>query len=276
MTTYRTDAGPRRGRITARVLAAIIASWATGVASAQETKLPDAAKIMDKYVEATGGKEAYKKIHNRVSKGTLEILGQGLEIKIEIISARPNLFYRLMESEALGSGEAGFDGEVAWETSQMTGPTIKEGEEKAFIERAAVFDSALEWRKLYEKVECVGMEQVDGADCYKVVLTPATGKPTTQYYDVKSGLLTKNVMTLASPMGEIELQSFPSDYRAVDGIMIPHKSKQVIPAAQQERMFTLESVKQNVDLPADKFKLPDEIRELVKDAQKQESGEKTP
>ena len=38
-------------------------------------ELPKAEKLMDKYVEVTGGKEAYLKLKNRVVKGTVAVGG---------------------------------------------------------------------------------------------------------------------------------------------------------------------------------------------------------
>ncbi len=64
-------------------------------------------------------------------------------------------------------------------------------------------DAELNWRDLFSKTETVGSENVEGRDCYKVVLTPKTGKPMTQYFDKQSGLMVKVVMTLKGPMGEI-------------------------------------------------------------------------
>ena len=40
-------------------------------------ELPKAETILDKYVEATGGKAAYQKHHSEISKGTLEAVGPG-------------------------------------------------------------------------------------------------------------------------------------------------------------------------------------------------------
>ncbi|RMF83564.1 MAG: hypothetical protein D6744_04435 [Planctomycetota bacterium] len=234
-------------------------------AAAQNDALPDAAKILDRYVEVTGGADAYKEIRNRVSKGTLEIVGQGIKLDLEIYSARPNLFYRRVESDVTGVGEAGFDGRTAWEVSTH-GARIIEGEERDFMARGAQFDSTENWRAQFKNAECVGRETIEGKDCYKIVLTPRAGKPTTRYFDVESGLIVKSTMVIASQMGDLELESYPGDWREIDGIKLPHKSRQVIPAVSQERVFTLESVKHNVDLPADRFKLPEPIRELVQKA----------
>ncbi len=44
-------------------------------AALADDPLPKADDVLDQFVEATGGKAAYEKIKNRVSKGTMEISG---------------------------------------------------------------------------------------------------------------------------------------------------------------------------------------------------------
>lgn len=246
------------------------------VLRAQEENLPKAEVILDKYVEVTGGKAAYDKLNNRVTKGTLEMVAQGLKFSLTVYGSRPNKFYSLMESEAFGKIEKGADGQVVWETSLMVGPQIKEGEERALMLRGAVFDATEHWRKVYKKAECASIETVDGKPCYKIVLTPKEGQTLeTRYYDKESGLLGKSEMNLELPMGTIPMEVYRSDYRKVDGVLISHKIKQVI-AGVQETLFVTESVEHNVKLPKDRFALPAEIQALV-DKQKSEKTEsKTP
>jgi hypothetical protein len=63
-------------------------------------------------------------------------------------------------------------------------------------------------------------------------------------------------------MGAIPVESFPGDYMRIDGILLPRKN--VVKTVGPERIATIESIEQNVDLPADRFALPAEIKALVK------------
>ena len=85
---------------------------------------------------------------------------------------------------------------------------------------AAKFNAELHWRDVYKKAETTGVEQVDGKDCYKVVLTPGEGSPITRYYDKQSNLLVKMLMTAKNPMGEIPVESMVSDYRKEGEILL--------------------------------------------------------
>jgi zinc protease len=236
--------------------------------SRADDPLPTGEKVLDQYVEATGGKAAYEKIKNRVSKGTITIEGAGVSGKITIIEAEPNKTMASVDLGELGKQSEATDGKVAWEISGITGERLIEGDEKESAILDATFNGELNWKQKYTKVECTGVEDVDGKPAYKVVLTPKAGKPSTQYYDKASHLLVKQIGTKASPMGEITAEVYPSDYRKVDGILIPHKLKQKV--LTQSIVITMSEIKQNVDLPADTFNVPDGIKELIEKAKKKD------
>jgi zinc protease len=223
--------------------------------------LPKAETILDKYIEVTGGKAAYEKRHSDMTIGTMEVPAAGIKGKITAWHADPNLSYTEIEIAGMGKMQDGSDGKVAWSTNPMQGPHIKEGAEKAQAMQTERFNAELHWKEIYKSAETKSVESVDGKDCYKVVLTPAEGPAVTHYYDKASGLLAKMVMTTAGPMGEVQMEMVPSDYRKEGGVLMPHKMTQS--AAGQEFTFTIESVTANPDIPKDKFDLPEEIKALV-------------
>ena len=239
----------------------VVAVGALG-AVAEERFQPEAVAVIDGYVEATGGEAAYAKLQNRVSKATMEFVGQGIELPIAIYQARPNLSYTLVDSEVVGRVEKGTNGEIVWEISVINGPQIKEGEERAVTLRSSYFDGAVNWQPAFDKAEHAGMEEVDGKSCHKVVMTPKEGQPETRYYDAETNLLlVKLEMTLELPVGSIPLENHLSDYRWVDGILLPFEVRVFV--IGQERRMTVESVEHNVDLPAERFDLPAEILDLL-------------
>jgi hypothetical protein len=224
--------------------------------------LPKAETILDKYIEVTGGKAAYAKVHSETSTGVMDFSAMGLKGKMVAYHAEPN--YSLVEINLEGMGKIleGSNGEVAWTVNSMQGPRIKEGDERGEALLHARFNADLLWRDLYSHAETAGVESIDGKDCYKVVLTPKSGNPITKWYDKESGLLLKMRVKANSPMGEIDSDSVVSDYRKEGDILTAHKVVQH--AATLEIGLTLESVKYNAEVPKDKFELPDEIKALLK------------
>lgn len=233
---------------------------ATGACLAADD-LPKADAILDKYIEVTGGKAAYEKNHTEISSGTIEIIGKGIKGSMTNYRAEPNTSYTELDIQGIGKLREGTDGKIAWSLSALQGPRLKDGEEKASAVQAAKFNAELNWRDTY-KAQTVGVEKVDGKDCYKVTLTPAEGAVMTRYYDKESSLLVKMNMTVKNPMGELPVVSTVGDYRKEGGILMPHKVTQS--GAGQEVAITVDSVKYNAEIPKEKLEPPDEIKALLK------------
>jgi hypothetical protein len=235
--------------------------------SAQTDALPKADTILDRYVEVTGGKAAYEKRKNEIETGTIELKAQGLKGSVVRYSAEPAEAYSIIDIEGVGKIEEGIDKGVAWDKNPMLGPRIKTGQEKAQALREATFNSPLHWRELNTKVETVGTDTVDGELCYKVVLTPTQAPPETMYFQKKSGLAVKTVATVVSPMGEAPVEMLASDYKSWGGVIVPTKITQKL--AGQEITITIQDVKTNQAIAADRFDPPAEIKALqTKSAEK--------
>lgn len=226
--------------------------------------LPSAQAVVDHWIAATGGRAAWEARHNLVEHATLDFAKQGLKGSLTIYEASPNKYLGLTDLAGIGKIAAGSNGEVAWENSALQGPRIKQGSEKADAFREGAFNASLNWQKLYVKGETAGVETVDGHDCYKVVFTPKEGKPMTEFYDKASGLLVKTTTVVSSQLGEIKAEILYSDYQKDAGVLSPHRM--VNRAAEQEFVIQIQSVETNVDLPKDRFDLPQEVQALVNKA----------
>ena len=120
--------------------------------------------------------------------------------------------------------------------------------------RRAVFNEEIRKKEVNEKIECVGVEDVEGKPAYKIVLTQKGGKTETEFYDKTSHLLVKETAKVNSPMGEIEVEVFPSDYKKVDGLLMPFTVTQKV--LNQEIKIKMADVKHNVEIPPDTFRRP--------------------
>jgi hypothetical protein len=224
--------------------------------------LPKGDALLDKYIEVTGGKAAYAKIHSDRTTGTMEFKAMGMKGKVTTYAAEPDKKYSEVVLEGIGKMQEGVSGGVAWTLSSMQGPHLKEGDEKAESLLQAKFNSDLNWREQFKSAETVGMETVEGKECYKVVLTPKTGTPSTRWFDKDTNLLVKLSMTAKSPMGEVQSDSLISDYRKEGEVLMPHKV--VSKVATMELVMTVESVQHNPEIPADRFDVPEEVKAMLK------------
>lgn len=229
--------------------------------------LPAADTILEKFIEATGGRAAYAKLYNILSRGTFEVRGTRMRGTYLVYEASPDKTRSILNAEGVEKMEEGTLGSLAWENSTTGGARIKEGEEKAFALREATFNSCLYWKKLYLRAETVGTGIVDGRTCYKVQITPAQGKPIIDYYDIESGLRLKSVITLNTPSEEILTETYYSDYRKSNTpVSFPfklfHKSK------KEETVVELVSVRCNVDIAWNRFDPPLEIKSRLAKSQR--------
>jgi hypothetical protein len=228
-----------------------------------EGKLPAAETILERYIQVTGGKAAYSSLHNILSRGTFRVVGTPLRGNYTAYEAEPSKTRTIFEFEGGEKDEQGTLGDLAWERSSSGGPRLIQGDEKVVALREATFNSMLNWRSLYRKAESAGMEKVGGRDCYRVVLTPAAGKPLTQYFDVESGLLSASFIILDSPGGELRSENFYDAYRKDNvEVLFPHKLTHRI--AREEMVIVLESVRCNVDIAWYRFDLPPEVKALTR------------
>ena len=94
-----------------------------------EADLPPAKSIIDRHIEAVGGRDAIK-AHNSVAvKGSMAMPASGMTGTMEIFAARPNKRLTKMTLAGIGEISEGFDGTVAWSVSPMTGPMLATGDE---------------------------------------------------------------------------------------------------------------------------------------------------
>jgi len=92
--------------------------------------LPKAETILDKFVEVTGGKAAYAKVHSQIESGTFELPAMG--IKGTMISYRAgtrSLLYR-NRFPGIGKMQIGTDGKVAWTNNPCRARTFRRAPKK--------------------------------------------------------------------------------------------------------------------------------------------------
>ena len=251
-----------RPKIVVGLLGLAVVFGQSRVRAQEKPDLPTGDTVLSQYIEATGGKAAYEKLKNRVSTGTIELPAANIKGTIKLTQAAPNKALLFFDIGPAGETRRGTDGKTAWEISTLTGERDLDGDEKDSFIRETNFYKELLWKDIYSKVECAGVEDVDGKPAYKVVLTPKSGKPITEYYDKATHLIVKQTAISATPMGEITVDSYPSDFKKVDGVLIPFTNTQKV--LTQEIVMKLTEIKHNVDLPADAFQRPGKAQEPAK------------
>lgn len=218
--------------------------------------MPSVDQIVDKYVQALGGKAAIEKFTSSAAKGTFEIAAFGASGTAEIWEKAPNKNALRLDIPGFGIVEEGFNGTVAWSKDPQSGLREKTGMELAATKLDAEFYKPIKLKTLYPKimVKGTGKEKVGEKDAYVLEATPAEGPVEIWYFDVASGLLVRTDTERESPQGKVSVQSFLEDYKDVDGMKLPFLLRNVTPAFTI--VIKLDEVKRNVPVDDAKFNKP--------------------
>lgn len=253
-------------RLTALLLS-LLALLLSGAASAA-TDLPAAGKVIERFIEATGGQEAHRAHETLTAVGKFSMPAMGIEADIEMWQKAPDQMRTNITSPMFGTMTEGYDGEVAFESSMMTGSKIKDGVELALARRTAQFNPWLDWADWYRSATTLGSETIDGQECWVVEMIPneGEGEPEKYWFAKESGLLVKTASTIVSEMGTVSMEGFPGDYRQVGDVKLPFETRQVLMGAQ-EIVITFSEQVFDAEIPADTFDLPDEVKALLQEGE---------
>ena len=130
-----------------------------------------AESIIEKYMENTGGREAWSKITSMKSTGSVK--AQGLDFPTVMLSKgnKQKLTFTFQGKEIV---QPAFDGQEGWQTNFMTMKAEKMEAEDSEILKAEYADFPEVFLKYKEKgytAELQGSETIEGTDCFKVKLT---------------------------------------------------------------------------------------------------------
>jgi hypothetical protein len=239
------------------VWAAAAALAAGSAIQAQEAAKPEITveQIMNKAIEASGGREALEKLTSYVATGTIELSAMGITATNETYAKAPNKRLSVTTIDGFGEIIQGYDGKVAWSKEPQAGLKEMTGEMAEQTKRESVFNQALEWKTMYPQSEVTGKDKAAGHDCWMIKFTPATGRAVMHCYDTESYLLIRAVNP--GPNGS-EIPVELSDYKDMGtGVKSPMTIKVTVPNIG-DMTIRYKEVKPNVAIDDAKFSKPAE------------------
>lgn len=241
----------KRVAITA-ILGLVLA--ATAVAGLGQGAVPTVDQILDKYVQAIGGKTAIEKQTSMTAKGSFEIPAMGMGGAAEVFAKAPNKTLVVVDVQGYGVVQQGFNGNTAWASDPTQGIREKSGVELASAKLESEFYKEIKFKQLFSKIEYKGKEKVGDHDTYVLIATPTGSSPQKMYFDTTSGLLVRTDVEQETPEGKVPVEEYLDDYKDVDGVKVPFTRRQVLP--QMTFVIKLTDVKHNVTIDDAKFNKP--------------------
>ena len=180
----------------------------------------DVKGVLDKYIEAIGGKEKLKSIKSYVLTAEAEM--QGAKLNLEIKKTANGKFMQDIKVGGNSMSKQVFDGEKGY--LMMQGQRKDMGEEEIVkIKEEAVPIPELNYLE-DDAITLEGVETVDGKKAYKLKLSDEKSA----FYDVESGLKIQEITT--AEMGGQQMTSTINytDYQKVSGIQFPFTLAQTV------------------------------------------------
>jgi len=217
-----------------------------------QTPLPTVDQLLERTIDAVGGRAALDKINTRVLEGFLELPGGG-RAPLERCQKAPNLLW-MQAQVGPNPGLVGYDGKVAWERNATQGSREMEGADRVRTQRDAEFHRELGLRELYRKMTVTGREIAADREAFVVEAASREGGLDKLYFDAQNGLLLRILQISQTPLGPLPFQIDFEDYREVDAVRVPFTVRWKRPGLWLS--FRFEHIRHNVPVDEAKFAKP--------------------
>jgi len=179
--------------------------------------------IINKHIQAIGGKEAWKKVNTIKQEAIID--ANGTEINLELVTAyqkgsRQTISFAGMQGYTIYTPTSGYNfypwqGQLKPEA--ITPEELKENEDNMDIQGPLI-----DYKEKGHTAEYVGMDEFEGTNCYKVKLTEKSGKIITYYIDPSNYFIIHSVTITKANGKESESKIDYSNYQKLpEGIWIP-------------------------------------------------------
>lgn len=225
--------------------------------SLTNVKAQTADEIVNKHLDALGGKEKIKAVKSIYMEGTVNVMGNEAPLTITLLDGKG------YKSEVDFNGQKivqAYNDKGGWMINPMMGASdpqpLPEEQYKMAKEQMYAGGAFLDYAVKGNKVELVGRENVNNVNAYKLKLTTSDGAETTYYIDPSTYYITKVVKEGDMGGQKVELAVNFSDYKKTDfGFAIPHTYETVLPQGFS-MTSSIKKVEINKDIDPKVFEMP--------------------
>ena len=218
---------------------------------ANDASLPNADKILGKYLQAVGGAEAAARISTRIQKGRLTVGSE--HFPVEVLAKAPTKRVTTIRFPG-GDSVTGVNGNEGWlSTPGRAVHDMSPAEaDAARIDAELFFPSTLP--QVFKELRVQQKEKIDGHETYVVLGMRDNQPPAQLYFDEESGLLVRVLRYVETPLGRNPTQIDYADYRQESGVKTPFRWT----VARPNGRFTIqiEQMQQNAPIEDSKFAKP--------------------
>jgi len=179
------------------------------ILAATVLKAQTADEILDKHINAIGGRDSWNKVHSIAMSGTLSVGGQTADFSTTVVDGkgfRQDFSLSGVTGYKIITPTAGWvylPGSGDENTKTMTPEEVKEGQGQLTVR-----GDLLDYKTRGAKVAYMGEEKTEGKECYKLKLTENTGKVEWLY-------ISKDTYYLVSALNHITIMGHEMDVATV-------------------------------------------------------------
>lgn len=236
-----------------------------------EASPPSAEQIIDKYIQAIGGKTAIEGIKTRHTKVSLQrpklvnsgtpkaaVINRGETWTIETYQKAPDKYLAVIKSPS-GVITQGYNGSIGWIKTPQ-GQREMNAAEIERIRSEADFYSVLRLKEQYSTMTLSGKEIIGNREAFVVKAVRVKDKQSeTLYFDKQTGLLLRRTVFTETVLGLNPEQTDFEDYRDVGGVIMPLTAR--VSYLDDNHYGTTRNfieIKNNVSVSDEKFSPPNE------------------
>jgi hypothetical protein len=252
----------RGGTDVARVVPLPPRDFAGARPGEKEAGRPTAEQILNKYVAAIGGENAWARFKTIVVKGRLERSrgrnadGSLITVHdaVEITLKGPDK-YLVKLTTPQGVLMQGINGGVGW-VSGNDGSRQLSAADMERVKRGSARYGIIKVTEAPERMRVIGTEVIGGREAYVVATSIDPTRDKRLFFDKQTGLLMREITTTETMLGPLPDQVDFEDYRDVDGVKLPFtiRTSDVAAFSTARRRFT--EIKLNVSVEDGVFNMP--------------------
>ena len=177
-----------------------------------EAAIPEgmtAQNVLEKYIEAIGGKEKLKGVESYSLMAEAEM--QGMILNLEVKKTAKNQYMQDVKVMGNSMSKQVVDGDKGYMVMQGQRKDLGEDELKKVKEESAPFP---ELNLLNTDVALEGVEVIDGKKAYKIKVSDEK----TSFYDIETGLKVQDAVSVEAQGQQVNTTFDYTDYKEVSGI----------------------------------------------------------
>jgi hypothetical protein len=234
------------------------AGFALSASALGAQSTPTADEIIARYIKTAGGLDKIQAIRTlrRVGKFSTD---DGFEAVVVQENSRPNFVREEFSVQGM-TGINAYDGANGWKIDPFQGKkdaeSLSDEELRGIVEDSDFDEPLINYKQKGNKVEFVGMDQIEGTDVYKLKVTLKSGDTRTYYMDTDSYVPIKYETKRIIRGTPQESETTLGDYKQIGGWYLPFSMESKQKGSSGSQKITFDKIEFNVPIDTTRYIRP--------------------